>query len=140
MIKKLALFALYVGAEIAIYLGYNDQQASFHWFTHFYVGAIVALIGLSVWKISTHRTVIWPLGWLYLAHLAAMFPDFLYNFGHIAHREWMDIFLGHISSHYILGRNWTWYILFMFAFAGYLLVSDNENKLSYFQEKHIPQS
>ncbi len=135
MIKKIALLALYVGAEIVIYFGYNDQQASFHWFTHFFVGAIVALIGLTVWKITTHRSVVWPLGWVYLAHLVAMFPDFLYNFGHIAHREWMDIFLGHVSSHYIPGRNWTWYVLFMITFAIYLRVSTRENNRHITQEK-----
>lgn len=134
MIKKIALITLYVVAELAIYFGYSDQQASFHWFTHFFVGAIVALIGLTIWKITTHRRVVWPLGWLYLAHLIAMFPDFLYNFGHIAHREWMDIFLGHVSSHYIPGRNWTWYVFFMISLAIYLFATFKEDSRLSMQE------
>lgn len=32
----------------------------------------------------------------------------------------MDVFLFHISSHYVPGGNWTWYGVFLFFLAGYL--------------------
>jgi hypothetical protein len=72
--KKILLITAYLLAELIMFSIYNGHKASFHWFTHYYVGAIVALLGLSIWKLSTHRSVVWPLGWLYLGHLLAMIP------------------------------------------------------------------
>jgi hypothetical protein len=125
--KKILLITAYLLAELIMFSIYNGHKASFHWFTHYYVGAIVALLGLSIWKLSTHRSVVWPLGWLYLGHLLAMIPDLLYDYAHIPHRLWMDVFLGHISSHFIPGRNWTWYVLFLLSLSIYLIVTYRAN-------------
>lgn len=138
--KKIVLFTTYLLAEIIIFSVYNGHNASFHWFTHFYVGAIVALVALSIWKLSTHRSVVWPLGWLYLGHFFAMVPDLLYDFAHIPHRPWMDIFLGHISTHFIPGRNWTWYVLFMISVTIYLLVTTRENNRHIVRDNPVTQT
>ncbi len=29
------------------------------------------------------------------------------------HQRWMDVFLGHLSTHFIPGRNITWYVIFL---------------------------
>jgi apolipoprotein N-acyltransferase len=50
-----------------------------------------------------------------------MFPDFLFTAG-TAHYWWMDLFLGHISTHFVPGRNLTWYLVFLAALGLYLLV------------------
>jgi hypothetical protein len=34
----------------------------------------------------------------------------------------MDLFLGHISTHFVPGRNLTWYLVFLAALGLYLLV------------------
>ena len=62
-----------------------------------------------------------PFLWLLLGHLVAMAPDFAFVEG-VAHGRWMDVFLAHVSSHYILGRNWTWYAVFLVALGVYLMV------------------
>ncbi len=67
------------------------------------------------------RAVRLPGLWVVLGHLVAMFPDFLFAAG-IPHRRWMDVFLGHLSTHFVPGRNLTWYAVFLGALAGYLAV------------------
>ncbi|MDP8937206.1 MAG: hypothetical protein M3O23_05685, partial [Actinomycetota bacterium] len=92
---------LAVAVEIALYLSYRGHDARFHWFTHFFVGSAVALLIMSVVALWTGRPVPLPLVWPLLGHLYAMFPDFLFTGGHIAHEPWMDVFLGHISTHFV---------------------------------------
>jgi len=115
--------ALAVLAEIALYISYRDHDARFHWFTHFFVGASAALILMAVVVARTRRPVPLPLVWPLLGHLFAMFPDFMFTAG-VAHQRWMDIFLGHISTHFVAGRNLTWYAVFLASLAVYLGVLD----------------
>lgn len=63
----------------------------------------------------------YPLVWPVTAHVFAMFPDLLFTAG-IAHYWWMDLFLGHISTHFVPGRNLTWYLIFLTALGLYLTV------------------
>ncbi len=63
----------------------------------------------------------YPLVWPVLGHLFAMFPDFLFTAG-TAHYRWMDVFLGHISTHFVPGRNLTWAAVFLVALGIYLTV------------------
>jgi hypothetical protein len=50
-----------------------------------------------------------------------MFPDILFTAG-VAHERWMDVFLGHISTHFVPGRNLTWFVVFLAALGVYLAV------------------
>ncbi len=50
-----------------------------------------------------------------------MSPDFVFA-GGMAHERWMDLFLGHISTHFVPGRNLTWFVAFLVALAAYLAV------------------
>lgn len=117
--------ALAVAIEVLLYVFYFAHEARFHWFTHFFVGASVALLLMSVVSVRTRRPVPLPLLWPVLGHIVAMFPDFLFEAG-IAHRRWMDVFLGHLSTHFIPGRNWTWYALFLLSLALYLQVAGGQ--------------
>jgi hypothetical protein len=111
--------ALAIGIEVALYVLYFAHEARFHWFTHFFVGASFALVVMAVVAWRTRRPVPYPFLWPILGHIVAMFPDFLFEAG-IAHRRWMDIFLGHLSTHFVPGRNWTWYGIFLASLALYL--------------------
>ncbi len=108
-------------AEVGLHASYRGHDARFHWFTHFFVGTSVALFAMAALAARTRRPVPLPLVWPFLAHLVAMFPDFLFTAG-IAHRRWMDVFLGHISTHFVPGRNFTWFAGFLLALATYLAV------------------
>lgn len=110
---------LAVAVEMLLYFFYFAHEARFHWFTHFFVGASVALLLMSVVAHRTRRPVPLPLLWPLLGHIVAMFPDFLFEAG-IAHRRWMDVFLGHLSTHFIPGRNWTWYVVFLVSLGLFL--------------------
>ena len=110
-----------VVAEVALYTSYRGHDARFHWFTHLFVGTSVALVVMAVVAAHIHRPVPLPLVWLLLAHVFAMFPDFLFTAG-IAHERWMDLFLGHISTHFVPGRNLTWFAVFLLSLAVYLAV------------------
>lgn len=112
-----------VVVEVAIYASYRGQDARFHWFTHFFVGASAALFMMTLVVEGTRRPVPIPFVWVVLGHLLAMAPDLAFVVG-AAHRRWMDVFVGHVSSHYVPGRNWTWYGVFHVALGAYLFVLD----------------
>ncbi len=112
-----------VTVEIALYLSYQGHDARFHWFTHFFVGASTALIVMTVVILRTHRPVPYPLVWPLIGHVYAMTPDLLFAAGKV-HERWMDIFLGHVSSHFMPGRNLTWYGVFLVCLAVYLFAVD----------------
>jgi hypothetical protein len=123
VVRLCAWCAVAVLAEIALYASYDGHDARFHWFTHFFAGASVALLVMAAITAATRRAVRLPLVWLLLGHLAAMFPDLLFVAGH-AHERWMDVFMGHISTHFVVGRDLTWYLLFLGCLALYLAVAD----------------
>jgi len=110
-----------IAAEAALYGVYAARDARFHWFTHLFVGASTALLVMSALAAHRRRPIPLPLLWTVLAHLYAMTPDFLFA-DHVSHQRWMDVFLGHISSHLIPGRNLTWYSIFLLALGCYLIV------------------
>ena len=112
-----------VAVEIVLYLSYRGHDARFHWFTHFFVGSAVALVLMSVVALRSGRPVPIPLLWPLLGHLFAMFPDLLFTGGDIAHQRWMDVFLGHVSTHFVPGQNLTWYVVFLAAAGLYLFAS-----------------
>lgn len=121
-------FLVAVGVEVALYLTYFAHEARFHWFTHFFVGSSVALLIMAAVANLSGRPVSLPFLWPVLGHAVAMFPDFLFQAG-IAHQGWMDIFLGHLSSHFIPGRNWTWYAIWLVCLAIYLGVLQRVSSL-----------
>ncbi|MDP9388091.1 MAG: hypothetical protein M3Q48_09320 [Actinomycetota bacterium] len=110
-----------VVAEVALFASYRGHDARFHWFTHFFVGASVALVLMAVVAARRRRPVPLPLVWPLLGHVVAMFPDLLFTAG-VAHERWMDVFLGHISTHFVPGRNLTWFVVFLAALGAYLVV------------------
>ena len=112
-----------VAVEVYLYIGYRVHEARFHWFTHFFVGASFALLIMAAVTARTGRSIPYPLLWPILSHLLAMFPDILFTAG-IAHERWMDIFLGHLSTHFVPGANITWFIVFLASLATYLIVLD----------------
>lgn len=120
---RAALLVVAVAAEVSLYLSYEGHDARFHWFTHFFVGASVALLAMAWMAWRRGHPVPLPLLWPLLAHLLAMTPDLLFTSG-IAHRRWMDVFLGHVSTHFVSGRNLTWYLVFAASLALYLAVLD----------------
>lgn len=111
-------------AELGLYAAYRGHDARFHWFTHFFVGASAALLIMAVVAAATGRPVARPLVWVLVGHLVAMAPDIAFVAGQ-AHRRWMDMFLGHISTHFVPGRNWTWYAIFLISLAAYLSLLDH---------------
>lgn len=109
---------LFVAAELVIFFSYQHSDVRFHWFLHFFVGATVALTALAVQTCWSSRILRYPLLWILLGHTLAMIPDPL--FAIMPHQPWMDLFLLHISVHFIPGRNWSWYALFLISLGGYL--------------------
>lgn len=122
-LRVCAWFLLAAAVEVFLYASYRGHDARFHWFTHFFVGASAALLLMAATAAVTRRPVPLPLVWPLVGHLVAMFPDFLFSAG-MAHHRWMDVFLGHISTHFVPGRNFTWYLAFLAALGLYLVVLD----------------
>lgn len=122
-LRQSVLTLLAVGAEVALYHSYRGHDARFHWFTHFFVAAVVVLLVGAAYARRRGRPLPMPLVWVLGAHLFAMFPDLLFQAG-VAHERWMDLFLAHISSHFVPGRNITWFALALGALALYLYVLD----------------
>lgn len=110
-----------IGVEVLLFERYGAHEASFHWFTHLYVGGAAALLVLSGLTLLRRRESPYPAVWVVVGHVAALVPDLLYTLRDMAHRPWMDIFLGHLSTHFVPGRNATWFAVFTLAVAAYVL-------------------
>lgn len=110
--------AALVVAEVVIYRTYTGHDAAFHWSTHF----LVAVIAVAAWHAAHLRWRGRPapaqLATVVGFHLVAMAPDLLFRVG-VAHARWMDVFLGHISSHYVPGGDRTWLVLAVLAVLAY---------------------
>lgn len=122
-LRQSVLTLIALVAEVGLYHSYRGHDARFHWFTHFFVAAAVVLVAGAVYVWRTGRPMRLPLVWVLGAHMFAMFPDLLFQAG-IAHYRWMDLFLGHISSHFVPGRNLTWFAVAAVALALYVLALD----------------
>jgi hypothetical protein len=109
-------------AEVLLYFSYQHHDSRFHWFLHFFVGTSAALGVMTLITYWSNRTILFPFLWLLIGHVIAMFPDILWSAELLPHQAWMDIFVLHISSHFIPGRNWTWYVIFLLCLALYLYV------------------
>ncbi len=109
MSPRVQLFVL-LAAETALYSSYAGHDARFHWFTHLMVGAITALALMTARTLQTGRPARHPLLHVLFWHIVAMLPDLLFV-GGVPHQQWMDVFLGHISSHFVPGRNLTWMVV-----------------------------
>jgi hypothetical protein len=116
-----------VAVEVTLYFSYRGHDARFHWFTHLFVGASVALVAMAAVTLRSRRPVPYPLAWPVLGHLFAMTPDLAFS-GGVAHQRWMDVFLGHIGTHFVPGRNVTWYAAFLASLALYLAAVDRSGQ------------
>ena len=118
---------VFVAIEVGLYLSYRSHDARFHWATHFLVGASVACGAMAVYAWRRQGPAPLPVGWVLVAHLYAMLPDFLFEAG-TPHEWWMEVFLLHIRSHFVPGRNLFWLAVFAVALAGYLAVLDRQRR------------
>lgn len=113
-------FPVFLAVEVLLYLSYQRHDSCFHWFLHFFVAASVVLILMAVFTYRSGKPVRLPLLWILVGHVVAIIPDILWNFEFMAHQTWMDLFLLHMTSHFIPGRNWTWYTVFLAGLWLYL--------------------
>ena len=96
--------------EVALYASYRGHDARFHLFTHFFVGASAALAVMALVAAARNRPVALPLEWVLAGHLFTMAPDFAF---------------AALSTHFVPGRNWTWYSVFLASLGLYLVVLDS---------------
>jgi pimeloyl-ACP methyl ester carboxylesterase len=109
-----------IAAEVVLFATYGAHDARFHWATHFLVAltisALLLLAGLLLTGAPRPRFVLLVvLGF----HLFAMAPDVLFRVG-VPHYRWMDLFLGHITVHYLPGGDVSWLLIALTATAGYI--------------------
>lgn len=108
-----------VAVEAAFFWQYSTHAATWHWYIHFFAGGTMALVLMGFWTWRNQRPAPFPLVWLLLAHAYAAIPDLLIP-EHIPHQHWMDVFVGHVASHYLPGGDVTWLAIFALALAAYL--------------------
>ncbi len=106
--------------EAVLLATYASQDAVYHWLTHLLAGGTAALTALAALAAVRRRPVRSAPLWVLLGHVIAVIPDVLFADG-LAHEQWMDLFLAHISSHDVPGGLWTLYTTFLVALAAYLL-------------------
>lgn len=116
----LQLLAL-AGAEVVLFRAYGAQQAGFHWSTHFLVGLTAAAVWNLLWLAVKAAPAPGQLLSILVFHLYAMFPDLLFAVG-IPHERWMDVFLGHISVHYLPGEDASWLAIAVLSYGAYVSV------------------
>ena len=97
-----------VVAEMALFASYGAHDARFHWATHMLVAlAYTSLLLLARLLITGAPGPRFLLLTFLGFHLYAMLPDIVFRAG-VPHYRWMDVFLGHVASHYIPGGDGTW--------------------------------
>lgn len=128
-LKTYGPYFIFIASEIGLYLSFQHHDARFHWFLHFFVGASAALLVMSTVTWLRCKPVSFPLLWILVGHFFATFPDILFTFFSVLHEQWMDVFLFHISVHFVPGRNFTWYSIFLISLGIYLYTT-NKNKVS----------
>lgn len=94
-------------AELVLFRAYQAQQAGFHWATHLLVALTAAAFWNLGWLLAAAAPAPGQLLSFLVFHLYAMFPDLLFATG-VPHRQWMDVFLGHLLVHYLPGRERAW--------------------------------
>lgn len=118
-VPRLAIGAVLLVAEACLFTQFQPHDPRSGRLIHFFIGVTVGLIAMTVWLVEERRPVPLPILWILTGHVLAIFPDLLFA-GGIAHRHWMDAFLGHLISHHVPGGNLVWYVVFLVALAGYL--------------------
>jgi hypothetical protein len=118
----LAQLTILVTAEVLLFYTYSVHDARFHWATHFLVALIVAaavmIVHLTVRGAPGPR---FPLILVLGLHLFAMAPDFVFRAG-APHAAWMDVFLGHLSAHYLPGGDKAWLLIAIVAVSAYVVL------------------
>lgn len=106
--------------EVLLFRTHSVHDARFHWATHFLVAVIAAAIVMAIYlqvrKAPGPRLLLMLVAGL---HLFAMAPDILFRVG-IPHAWWMDLFLGHVSAHYMPGGDTTWLGIAVVAISAYV--------------------
>lgn len=110
------------GVEVLLYRRFQQGDGTFHYFTHFFSGASLALVLMALVAHRRRRQIRLPLLAVLAGHLFAMAPDILY-LESIAHTRWMDVFVAHNTSHFLPGRNISWYVVFVTAVTLYLITA-----------------
>lgn len=111
-----------VGAEVLLFHTYSVHDARFHWATHFLVAVVVAaLVMIVLLSVRGAPGPRFPLLLVLGLHLFAMAPDLVFRAG-VPHAAWMDVFLGHISAHYLPGGDTTWLLIAVGAVSAYVVV------------------
>lgn len=119
---RLVELGFVVVVEILLYRRFQQGDGTFHYFTHFFAGASLALVLMTLAAHRWRRPVRLPLLAVLAGHLFAMAPDILY-LESIAHTRWMDVFVAHNTSHFLPGRNIGWYVVFLAAMTLYLVTA-----------------
>lgn len=125
-LRRLAAAALAAGAvvtEIVLLMAYRREDSLFHWQTHLYGGGAVALLAAAgvAWRRRRAVPALWA--WVVAGHVVAALPDALFLAG-MAHKRWMDVFVGHVSIHQVVGREMTLLAAFLGGLAAYFVVLD----------------
>ncbi len=121
--RSLAIqLTILVIAEVLLFQTYSVHDARFHWATHFLVAVIAAAVVLMVLlRVRGAPGPRFPLLLILGLHLFAMAPDLVFRVG-APHAAWMDIFLGHVSVHYLPGGDTTWLVVATIAVGAYVVL------------------
>lgn len=107
--------------ELALYDAYRGEQAGVHWTVHLLVGLTAA----AVWNLGVLLVKAAPargqLISILVFHVYAIFPDLLFDAG-APHARSMDVFLGHLSVHYLPGGERSWLAIGLASFGIYVVV------------------
>ncbi len=87
--------------EAYLYRGYVELDAVLHYWLHSLMGAVVGIAALTLVALVRRRTPrgVWAAG--AGGHLFSAVPDVLFLVAGILHVRWMDVFVLHITVHFV---------------------------------------
>lgn len=118
-----ALRVAAAAAEAGLLVAYMRQDSLVHWLVHLYAGGGAAMLVAAAVAWHRRRPVASLWVWVVAGHALATFPDALFAAG-MVHERWMDIFVAHVSTHHVAGRELTLLATFLGALAVYLVMLD----------------
>lgn len=101
--RRAVAVVLVLAAETYAYQRYAAYGAQFHFWLHGLVGGYLGMAVLVTWRLlrphARRRATAAPSG--FAGHLLSAVPDVLFVALGLLHATWMDVFVVHISLHFV---------------------------------------
>ncbi len=120
-VRRALTVAAVVGFESYLYWQYAAHGAQFHYFIHGFTGVaagVAVLVLVRGGRVSTRGPAFDVVLAAAAGRLLSAMPDVLFLAADLPHERWMDVFVAHISVHFVPAPVAATFTVFVLAVAG----------------------